>query len=204
MAATKKIVTSVSDRGLAWLLLIAGIVGFAASFIITDEKFKLLQNPNYHPVCSINPVISCGSVMSSHQAAVFGFLNSYIALAAFAALATIGVTMLAGAKFARWFWIGVELGTVFGIAMVHFLFFQSVYRIHALCPFCMVVWVVTILSFWYVTLYNLREKNIVLPKRLAAVNPYLQRHHADIVVLWFLIIAGLILKHFWYFFGKNL
>ena len=45
----------------------------------------------------------------------------------------------------------------FGVVFVHWLIFQSLYVIGALCPYCMVVWAVTIPIFWYVTLHNLRS-----------------------------------------------
>lgn len=63
----------------------------------------------------------------------------------------------------------------------------------------MVVWTVTIALFWYVLLYNLRVGNIALPGKLKGASDFLQRHHADILILWYLIIAGLIVQHFWYY-----
>jgi hypothetical protein len=127
-----------------------------------------------------------------------------IGLGAFPVVAVIGGALLAGAKFKRWFWLGFNAGLLYAVGMVHWLFFQSVYRIHSLCPWCMVVWVVTITSFWYVTLYNIDQKNIVLPKgRTRSVYAFIRRHHLDILIAWLLIIAVLILKHFWYYYGKH-
>lgn len=42
----------------------------------------------------------------------------------------------------RWYWIGLAVGILVGVAFVHWLIFQSLYRIGALCPYCMVVWAV--------------------------------------------------------------
>ncbi len=192
-------------KTLPFILLVAGIVGLVSSFIITFDKMKLLENPSYRPSCNLNPIISCGSVMQSKQGAAFGFPNPWIGLAAFAVLITIGMSLLAGAKFKRWFWLGLEAGTLFGVGFVHWLFFESVYRIHALCPWCMAVWVITITTFWYVTLYNLQTGVIKLPKTAGwqTFGKFLRVHHLDILVLWLLIITGLILKHFWYYFGKH-
>ncbi len=39
---------------------------------------------------------------------------------------------------------GLAAGTLLGTVFVHWLIFQSLYRIGALCPYCMVVWAVTI------------------------------------------------------------
>jgi uncharacterized membrane protein len=199
MAPTKRPRTL--ETVLPYLLIIIGVLGFLASFIIMYDKIQLLQDPSYKPGCSLNPIISCGSVMQSRQASTFGFSNPFIGLAGFPVLITVGAAMLAGAAFKRWFWLALQAGLVFGIAFVHYLFFQSVYRIGALCPYCMLVWVITITSFWYVLLYNLRTGNILFPARLIGLSDFMRRHHLDILVIWFLIIAGLILHRFWYYFN---
>ncbi|HSW85030.1 MAG TPA: vitamin K epoxide reductase family protein [Candidatus Saccharimonadales bacterium] len=192
-------------KTLPYILLIAGIIGYICAFIITFDKIKLLENPNYIPSCNLNPIISCGSVMQSHQANAFGFPNPFIGLGAFPVVAVIGGAMLAGATFKKWFWLGFNGGLLFALGFVHWLFFQSVYNIHALCPWCMVVWVVSITSFWYVSLYNIDNKNIRLPKgKPQKLYSWVRRHHLDILILWFLIIAALILKHFWYYYGQHL
>lgn len=190
---------------LPYILIIGGAIGYACAFIIMFDKVQLANNPHYTPSCNLNPIISCGSVMKSKQATAFGFPNPFLGLGGFPILLTVGAAMLAGAKFKRWFWLAVNAGTLFALGFVHWLFFESVYRIHALCPWCMVVWTVSITTFWYVTLYNIDNKNIRLPKgRAQRTYGFVRRHHLDILVLWFLIIAGLILKHFWYYYGRNL
>lgn len=185
---------------LPFIYTIGGVIGLLASFILTLDKFKLLQNPNYIPSCNINPIISCGSVMKTWEASVLGFPNSFLGIAGFAAIVTIGVMLLAGAKkMPRWFWLGLELGALLGTILIHWLFFETVYRIHALCPYCMAVWAVTIPIFWYTTLYNLRSGVIATPASLKRFVAFLQRHHGDVLFLWFLIIVGLIVNHFWYY-----
>jgi uncharacterized membrane protein len=187
-----------------WILVIGGIIGLVCAMIISIDKIKLLENPSFQPNCDLNPIISCGSVMNSAQSHIFGFSNSFIGLFCFPILITVGMGIFAGAKYKRWFWLGLQLGTIFGIAFVHWLFFQSVYRINALCPYCMVVWIVTITTFWYTLLYNIQEKHIVLKGKLAAAGTFARKHHLDILVLWLVIIAAFILKHFWYYYGSKL
>jgi uncharacterized membrane protein len=187
------------ERTFPWILSIGGIIGFIAAFILTVEKIELIINPNYIPTCNISPLISCGSVMNTWQASAFGFPNSLLGIAGFAIVATVGMALLAGAKFKKWFWIGLQLGTIFGIGFVTWLFVQSVYRIEALCPYCMVVWTVTIPIFWYTTLYNLRTGNIPTPARLKRLVAFLQRHQGDVLIVWYAVIIGLILNHFWYY-----
>jgi len=189
------------ERFLPWLLVIGGIIGLIASFMIMFEKVTLLENPSYRLACDVNPVVSCGSVMQSDQAEAFGFPNPFIGLVSFPVLITVGMAWLAGARFKRWFWLGLQAGVIFGVGLVHWLFYQSVYNIGALCLYCMVVWAIVIPIFWYVTLYNLRTDSIRLKGRLLSIEAFLQRHHLDILVVWFLAIAGLILYNFWYYFG---
>lgn len=188
---------------LPYLLIVVGIIGFASAAMITYDKMLILEDPSYKPSCDLNPVISCGSVMMSDQANAFGFMNPFIGLAAYPMLMAIGLAMLAGAKFKRWYWLGINAGLLFALAFVHWLFFQTVYRINSLCPYCIAVWIVTISSFWYVTLYNIDQKNLKLPKRLQKFYPWVRKHHLDILVVWFLIIFVLIMKHFWYYYGRN-
>lgn len=189
-------------RALPYILLGSGVVGIICSFIITIDKLKLLTNPSFHPNCDLNPVISCGSVMASTQGSAFGFPNPLIGIAAFAVLITIGLSILAGATFKHWFWLVLNFGLFGGVIFVHWLFFQSVYHIQALCPYCMAVWVITITSFWYITLYNTREGHLPVPRQLIGISDFARRHHFEILFSWLLIIAVLILQHFWYFYGQ--
>ncbi len=39
----------VSDRALAWLMLVGGVVGFTAAFVLAVEKIALLTDPSYTP-----------------------------------------------------------------------------------------------------------------------------------------------------------
>lgn len=186
------------EKALPWLLIICGCIGLIAAFIITIEKIHLLQDPSFSPSCDLNPIISCGSVMASDQSSAFGFPNPLIGLVAFPIVIMTGVLMRAGITFKRWYMLGLQAGTIFGLLFVHWLFFQSTYRINALCPYCIAVWIVTITTFWYVLLYNLQKGYIKVSKKM---DDFLKKHHLDILLVWFLVIAFLILKHFWYYFG---
>jgi uncharacterized membrane protein len=191
-------------KALPWILVICGLIGTFASLMITVEKFDLLQNPNYHPVCDLNPVISCGSVMQSEQAAAFGFMNTYIGLIGFPVVLTIGMAMLAGARFKRWFWLGLQLGLSLGMVFAYWLLYESVYRIGALCPYCLSVDLVLTIAFWYATLFNLRQGHLRAPASWSKFVGFISRHHLDILIVWFLIVIALILKHFWYYYGQQL
>ncbi|WP_405016645.1 vitamin K epoxide reductase family protein [Kitasatospora sp. NBC_00070] len=188
-----------AGRRLGWLFVVTGLLGLFASAVLTLDKIKLLEDPSYVPSCSINPIISCGSVMLSDQASVFGFPNSLIGLAAFAVVVAVGAGILAGAVYARWFWLGLQLGTLFGIGFVTWLMTQTLYSIGALCPYCMVVWAAMIPLFWYTTLHNLTAGVIRAPGALRPVVREAARYHWAVPVLWYAVIAIMILQRFWYY-----
>lgn len=189
---------------LPWLLIICGIIGLLASVIITQDKFDLAKNTQFQPACDLNPIISCGSVMKSNQANAFGFMNTYIGLLGFPVVITTGMAMLAGARLKRWYWWGMQAGLTLGVAFAYWLLFESMYRIHALCPWCLTVDVVLTTALWYVTLWNFYTGNLKLPAQLKRVGGFVERHHADILVGFFLLVVAEILHHFWYYFGQHI
>ena len=85
----------------------------------------------------------------------------------------------------------MQLGTTGGVVLVHWLIYQSLYEIAALCPYCMVVWAVTIPLLVVVTSIALR--------RLGG-NPVLRVLHEwrwSVVALWFTALFLAILVRFW-------
>jgi uncharacterized membrane protein len=175
----------------AWWVLIAGVLGLAASLALTIEKVKLLTDSHYVPSCSINPVLSCGSVMAHWQAQAFGFPNPLIGIVAFTVVVVTGVLAAAGVPLPRWYWIGLATGTLLGVGFIHWLIFQSLYRIDALCPYCMVVWAITIPLLAVVASIALR------PLATNAVARTLYRLRWSLVTLWFTALILLILVQFW-------
>ena len=188
-----------ASRPFAWLLLVGGAVGLFASTVLTLDKIRLLEDPSYVPGCNINPIISFGSIMRSDQASAFGFPNSLIGLVAFGVVVAIGAGLLAGASYRRWFWLGLQAGTLFGIGFVTWLMYQTLYRIGALCPYCMVVWAAMIPLFWYTTLHNLRSGVIPVGRRGRVAVREAARYHWVVPALWYAVIALLVLNRFWYF-----
>lgn len=182
-----------------YVLIICGVIGLFAAFTLTMEKFEYLKNPNHIASCDINPVLSCGTVTATKQAAVFSFPNPFIGLMAFSAVITVGISIFAGAKYKKWFWLGLQAGTIFGISFVVWLMYQSIYNINALCLYCMLTWAIMIPLFWYTTLYNLQEGNIKTPKNLVKLISYITKHHFDFLITFYLIVIALILNHFWYY-----
>ncbi|MDH6242989.1 vitamin K epoxide reductase family protein [Mycobacterium sp. OTB74] len=181
---------TVSRASAIWVL-IAGVIGEIASFVLSVEKIRQLENPAYVPSCSIDPVLSCGSVMLTKQASLFGFPNPLLGIAAFSVVIVTGVLAVVGIRLPRWYWAGFAVGTVLGAVFVHWLIFQSLYRIGALCPYCMVVWVTTMALLVVVVSIALR------PLAGNAVLRVLYQWRWPLYALWVTAIALLILDRFW-------
>lgn len=180
-------------RASAWWVLIAGVVGLVAASTLTIEKIEILKNPKYVPTCSINPVLSCGSVMITPQASVFGFPNPLIGIAAFSVVTVTGVLAVSRVALPRWYWLGLAGGALLGAVFVQWLIFESVYEIKALCPYCMVVWSVTIPLLVVASSIALRP----LGKYKAARVAYTWRW--SLVAMWFAAVIFVILVQFWYY-----
>jgi len=176
---------------------VGSVVGLVASATLLVEKIELLQDPAYVPSCSINPVLSCGSVMSTEQAALFGFPNPILGVAAFPFVIATGAAMLAGARLARWYWALLQVGATLGLVFVGWLAFQSLYRIGALCPYCMVVWAVVIPTFVAVTVRNLRAGVLGAGLARSSLTRVLGDWAALVVIGLYALLIVLIGVEFW-------
>lgn len=176
----------------AWWVLIGGLIGLLSSITLTVEKIEMLRNTSYVPSCNINPILSCGSVMVTPQASVFGFPNALIGITGFTVVVVTGVLAVAKVSLPQWYWAGLLVGLVSGTVFVHWLIFQSVYRIEALCPYCMVVWAVT------VTL--LVVAGSILARPVLADRGALRLLFSwrwSLATFWFTAVFLLIMVHFW-------
>jgi uncharacterized membrane protein len=133
---------------MALTLIVTGAVGWWGAMALIIERVRSLADPAYEIACDVNPLLSCGSVMVTPQASLLGFPNPLLGVTGFVAPIAVGVALLAGARFDRWFW-GLFLGGVTGAFLfVLWLFQQSVFVIGVLCPYCIVVWAAAIPLFW--------------------------------------------------------
>lgn len=174
-------------RTMPWLLVIGGVIGFAAAFALLYERIQLLLNPNHSTACDFGAIVSCSSVMTTPQGSVFGFPNPMLGIASFAIVTTIGMGLLAGAAYRRWFWLGLQAGVIGGITFVVWLMYQSMIVINQLCPYCMVVWAVMIPLFWYVTVYNLDRGHLPVPVGSRWVVDLLVRNRSWLLALLYFI-----------------
>lgn len=143
--------------GLAVWLVIAGVVGWFAAFSLTLEKLERLADPTSSASCDFSVLVQCSANLDSWQGSVFGFSNPILGLTGWVAPIVVGMAILAGARFARWFWWCFWAGMGFAFGFVVWLITQSIFELGTLCPWCMVTWAVTIPSFYAVTIHLLRS-----------------------------------------------
>jgi uncharacterized membrane protein len=166
---------------LAVWLIIAGVIGWWAAFQLTLERIHLLANPNASLSCDFSILVQCRANLESWQGMVFGFPNPLVGLGAWVAPIVVGVAILARARFARWFWWLFEAGMIFAIGFVIWLISQSIFVLGTLCPWCMVTWLVTIPTFYAVTLHLFRSGLVPAPSGVRRV--------ADTLMGWVPVMA---------------
>lgn len=180
-------------RLLPWVLTVCGALGLLASLDLTYERILLLLDPTYVPTCSLNPVLDCGVVASSPQATAFGsFPNTLVGVVAFSVVLTVGVLALLGARLPRAALAGLTVGGLLGTVFVHWLIWSSVFVIGVLCPYCVVVWAVTVPVLWYSALACASEG--LLGRRVVDSGwlRTLLGVHVVPVLLWYAAVATLV------------
>lgn len=188
-----------AHKWLFGLMLAFGIIGLVVSFILSVEKIHLLENPDATLSCSFNLVLNCSTVMQTWQSSVFGFPNMYIGLMAFPVVITVATVMLAGApRLPRWFWRVAHISYGLGLAFAYWLFFNSVYDIEVLCPWCLVITFTTTMLFELMTRYALRQ-NIwgVRPVLNARIQALLDKDIDKLIVAsWIVLLIALVFVKF--------
>ncbi|MEV8369038.1 vitamin K epoxide reductase family protein [Microbacterium sp. NPDC064584] len=174
-------VSRTRPTALAVWFIIAGAIGWWAAFSLTMERLHLLSDPDAILGCNFSPLVQCGKNLTSWQGALFGFPNPILGLTGWVAPIVVGAAILAGARFARWFWLLFLAGVTLAFVFVIWLISQSVFVLGTLCPWCMVTWVVTIPTFYAVLLHVLRTGILPAPRRV--------RGGADRLMSWIPLLA---------------
>ena len=172
-------------------MLVASVVSLGASLVLSIDALALAENPNANLSCNINSVISCGTVGNSWQASLLGFPNAFLGLISEPVVITIAVASLGGVRFPRWFMVAAQVIYTVGLLFAYWLFYQAMFHIHALCPWCLVITLATTLVFFEMTYVNIRDNNLFLPRRAQAAAVALIRSNLDLimVVSWVLVLV---------------
>jgi len=176
-------------------MLVGALVGLVAAFVLSVDAVELAANPDAALACDINAVISCGTVGTSWQASLFGFPNAFLGLIAESVVITVAVAGLAGVRFPRWFMTAAQTVYLLGFVFAYWLFWQSMFVIGALCPWCLTITVSTTLVFASMLHWNILEDNLYWPARVQAWAMSLVRSGAFgiLTAAWFLLLAAAVL-----------
>lgn len=179
-------------------MLVSGIIGLIAAFVLSVDAVELAANPDAVLSCNLSAKISCGTVGTSWQASVFGFPNSFLGLMAEPVVITVAVALLAWGgrvRFPRWFMVTAQAVYTIGLVLAYWLFYEAYFNIGALCPWCMTVTVTTLLVWMSLTRINILEGNLGARVQRALHTPVVV-YKADIVVtvLVVAIIAGMVIN----------
>jgi uncharacterized membrane protein len=176
------------------VMLLSSLASLVASFVLSVEALTLAENPTADLGCNINAVFSCGTVATSWQASLFGFPNAFLGLVAEPVVIAIAVAALGGVRFPRWFMVSAQCVYTIGLVLAYWLFYQSMFHIGALCPWCLVITFATTLVFFEMTHVNIREENLPVPRRARKGLSSAVEANLDllVVIAWLLVLALLI------------
>jgi uncharacterized membrane protein len=146
-------------------MLVSACLSLLASFVLSVDALALARDPAAHLSCNINQAISCGTVGVSWQAHLLGFPNAFLGLVCEPVVITIAIASLAGVKFPRGFMLAAQIVYTIGVIFAYWLFFQAMFVIGALCPWCLLVTLSTTLVFSSLTHVNIRDNNLFLSPR---------------------------------------
>ena len=179
-------------------MLVGSLLSLLASFVLSVEAIELAKNSSADLACNVNIILNCATV-NSHPTAVFlGFPNSFLGMVAEPVVITVAIAGLAGIAFPRRFMFAAQIGYTLGLAFALSLFYISFNIIQALCPWCLLVTLTTILVWFAITRYNIRENNLYLPKKLQKrFHGWIEKDY-DKLVMWMLIVglvAAILIKY---------
>jgi uncharacterized membrane protein len=132
------------------------------------------------------------------QANLFGWPNAFLGLIAEPVVITIAVASLGKVKFPRWFMFSAQVVYTIGLVFAYWLFYQSMFHINALCPWCLLVTLSTTLVFTSLTHVNIRDNNLFLSPRLHHTLQAGLRMGLDalLITLWLVfLLAAIVLKY---------
>ncbi|WP_308163375.1 vitamin K epoxide reductase family protein [Microbacterium flavum] len=145
-------------RAMAVWWICAGAAGWVVSFLLYLEYIGQLRGGEPLISCAISPVVTCGPNLLSPGGNLLGFSNSIIGMVLFLGPVFAAAAALAAPRGLRpWFWRTFAVFTCGAFVLVHVFAYRSVFEYSSLCPWCMIIWLVTIPLFLTVAGWTLRD-----------------------------------------------
>ena len=180
------------------VMLVAAIAAFIAAFTLSVEELEVAKNTHAALSCNINLVLNCGTVMKTWQAHVFGFPNPFLGVMGFAIVVAVAVGGLMRVKYSRIYLVTAQVFFGLGLLFAYWLFFQSLYSIQVLCPWCLVVTFTTTLIFESLLYINLRENNFGFKKMTNRnIQKFIDQGYDRLIVAsWIVLLVALVIIKF--------
>lgn len=175
-------------------MIISGIVGLYASFVLSIEAWHLAADETTRFGCDVSATMSCSSVALSWQAQLLGFPNAFLGILFETVVLAISVAILGGVRFPRWYMLCIQALYTIGLFFALWLFSQSYFVIHVLCPWCLLITFTTTLVWAGLTRINIRTGVLPAP----GVARTLVRIGADwaLTGLFLFVIAAMIVARY--------
>jgi uncharacterized membrane protein len=186
------------NRWIFTSMLIGSLLSLLAAFVLSQEALQLAKNPDAALSCSVNIVLNCATVAKHPTAEMFGFPNSFIGMMAEPVVITVAIAGLASIRFPRKFMFAAQIGYSLGLIFALYLLSISYFIIQALCPWCLLVTLTTILVWFAMTRYNIRENNLYLPKKIQSkLHTYVEKDYDKLVMLGLIVavIVAILVKY---------
>jgi uncharacterized membrane protein len=179
-----------TDRWYPVILFGGSAIGLVASFWQAVERMQMLKHPTAPLSCNLNPVLSCGDVLSNRWASLFGFPNAFIGMVIFAMLFFSGYLLLVKTKLPRLAGLAVFVLDVILILFALWFFGMSLYVIGAVCLFCIFIWAVAVPVFWYGLLWAISQ-GLIKGKHADRILAFGNRHHLDVLLAVYVLMLAL-------------
>jgi uncharacterized membrane protein len=145
------------SRAMAIWWIVAGVAGWVVSFLLYREYIGQLSGGDALISRNISPIVTCGPNLLSPGGNLLGFSNSIIGMVLFTGPIFAAVAGFAAPGGLRpWFWRTFAVFVTGAFLLVHFFAYRSVFEYSSLCPWCMIIWLVTIPLFFTVLGWTLR------------------------------------------------
>ena len=183
------------------VMLFFSAIALLTSLILSAETLALARAPKKLLSCDFNSVVSCSRVSQAWQAEIvkFGelsFPNAFFGIAAESVFVTLAVIGMIRVRVPKWFAICTWLGGLCALAYAYWLFSQSMFVIHALCPWCIVLMFSTTVQFMSLTHASVSSQKLLIRRFNWIEKYYRLRYDLLVDVLWIAALVTLILSQY--------
>ena len=143
--------------GTAILWIVTAAVSWTVSLLLYREYVGQLSDAPPMLSCNISPFITCGPNLLAPAGNLLGFTNAILGMTLFLGpiFASVGALASPGGMRA-WYWRVFAVFVLGGYVLVHVFAYRSIFEFGSLCPWCLIVWLMTIPLFWSVAGWTLQ------------------------------------------------